>query len=120
MLSGAARPAREGSRVSAFDPNQGAAAGSGIFGLPFAEEQAGLVIVPVPFAATVSYGGGAERGPAAICKASHQVDLYDLQFGRVYERGIHLRAADVEIESGNNSNKVEKNLMPTLYKILYF
>ena len=77
-----------------FDPNAAAAAGSGIFGLPHTEAEAGIVLVPVPFAATVSYGGGAERGPAAILAASFQVDLYDLQFGRIYERGIHLRPAD--------------------------
>jgi agmatinase len=77
-----------------FDPNAAAPAGSGIFGLPHTEAEAGIVLVPVPFAATVSYGGGAEAGPAAILAASFQVDLYDLQFGRVYERGIHLRPAD--------------------------
>lgn len=80
--------------MSAFDPNAAASADSGIFGLPHGEAEAGIVLVPVPFAATVSYGGGAERGPEAILAASRQVDLYDLQFGRVYERGIHLRAAD--------------------------
>lgn len=84
-----------------FDPNAAAAPDSGIFGLGCAEADAGLVIVPVPFAATVSYGGGAEAGPAAILAASCQVDLYDLQFGRIYERGIHMRAADPEIAAAH-------------------
>jgi agmatinase len=80
-----------------FDPNAAAMGESGVFGLPHAEAEAQVVLVPVPFAATVSYGGGAERGPEAILAASRQVDLYDLQFGRVYEAGIHLRQPDPAI-----------------------
>lgn len=82
--------------MTSFDPD-GAAVGGGIFGLPHSESEAAVVLVPVPFAATVSYGGGAEQGPEAILAASRQVDLYDLEFGRVYEAGIHLRAADPAI-----------------------
>lgn len=83
--------------MTSFDPNAAASSDSGVFGLPHAEADAAVVLVPVPFAATVSYGGGAERGPDAILQASHQVDLYDLQFGRCYERGIHLRPADAAV-----------------------
>lgn len=61
------------------------------------------MLVPVPFAATVSYGGGAERGPAAILAASGQVDLYDLQFGRVYQRGIHMLPEDPAIQAAHAS-----------------
>ena len=81
----------------AFDPNAAAPPGSGIFGLPHREDEAAIVLVPVPFAATVSYGGGAENGPDAILAASAQVDLYDLEYGRVYEHGIHLLAADGDV-----------------------
>jgi agmatinase len=80
--------------MAAFDPNAAARPGSGIFGLPHDETGSAVVLVPVPFAATVSYGGGAERGPAAILQASAQVDLFDHQYGRAYEAGIHMQAAD--------------------------
>ncbi|MEE2886377.1 MAG: agmatinase family protein, partial [Planctomycetota bacterium] len=40
--------------------------------------------------ATASYGLGAADGPAAILQASHQVELYDIQTGRPYVRGIHM------------------------------
>lgn len=83
--------------MTKFDPDGAATAGSGIFGLPHSEAEAAIVLVPVPFAATVSYGGGAERGPAAILAASRQVDLYDLEYGRIYEAGIHLRREDPAI-----------------------
>lgn len=77
-----------------FDPNAAALPDAGVFGLPCPEAESHVVLIPVPFAATVSYGGGTETGPEAIAAASAQVDLYDVQFGRAYERGIHLRAAD--------------------------
>ncbi len=71
-----------------FDPNAAAQPGSGVFGLPHSPEQAKVVLVPVPFEATCSYGGGTADGPQAIFEASHQVDLYDLETGRPYEAGI--------------------------------
>src|SRR5262245_22437224 len=80
-----------------FDPSAAAAPDAGVFGLPHDVETAGIVLIPVPFAATVSYGGGSERAPDAILAASRQVDLYDLQFGRVYEHGIHLLPADARL-----------------------
>ena len=71
----------------AFDPNA-AATGDGVFGLPHTAAEAGVVLVPVPFEATTSYGGGAARGPRAILAASRQVDLFDIETGRPYEAGI--------------------------------
>lgn len=73
-----------------FDPDAAAQPGSGIFGLPHTRKQAGIVLLPVPFGATTSYGGHTADGPAAIFEASMQVDLFDHQFGRVYERGIFM------------------------------
>jgi N1-aminopropylagmatine ureohydrolase len=40
-------------------------------------ESAGAVILPVPYEATTSYGGGAQAGPAAIIDASRYIELYD-------------------------------------------
>jgi agmatinase len=42
-------------------------------------DDAGVVILPVPYEATVSYGGGTAQGPEAILRASTQVELYDEQ-----------------------------------------
>ncbi len=87
--------------MSTFDPNRAAAPNAGIFGLTCARAEADVVLVPVPFDATTSYRRGASAGPAAILAASHQVDLYDLQTGRPYERGIHMLEADAAIAAGN-------------------
>jgi agmatinase len=74
--------------MTAFDPNAASSDESGVFGLPYSPEEAAVVLVPVPFEATVSYGGGASEGPAAILRASRQVDLYDVEVGKPYEAGI--------------------------------
>jgi agmatinase len=42
-------------------------------------DSAGVVVLPVPYEATVSYGGGTAQGPEAILRASTQVELYDEQ-----------------------------------------
>lgn len=39
------------------------------------------VIVPFGLEASVTYGGGTSRGPEAIIHASHEVELYDTDFG---------------------------------------
>lgn len=48
------------------------------------------VILPVPYEATTSYGGGARGGPGAILEASRYVELYDQELdGDPSREGIH-------------------------------
>ncbi len=82
-----------------FDPSAPALPGSGVFGLPHGEAEAALVLVPVPYEATTSYGGGCARGPEAILAASRQVDLFDVETGRPYEKGIHMIPLPEEIRN---------------------
>lgn len=72
-----------------FDPN-GPASAEGIFGLPHTPTDSRVVLIPVPWEATVSYGSGTAGGPAAILRASHQVDLFDRDTGKPYEAGISM------------------------------
>jgi agmatinase len=52
-------------------------------------ERARAVVLPVPYEGTVSYGGGTALGPAAILRASTQVELYDEQLAiEPYRAGI--------------------------------
>ena len=71
-----------------FDPDAAAGESSGVYGLPFTPEESHVVIVPVPYEATTSYGGGTSEGPAAVLEASKQVDLFDHDTGRPYTAGI--------------------------------
>lgn len=76
----------------AIDVNGPAKKGSGMYGLDTPMAEARVVVVPVPFEATVSFAAGTARGPAAIHAASHQVDLLDADVGRPWEGGIALDA----------------------------
>lgn len=88
-----------------FDPNAPAPPGAGIFGLPHTEEEALVVLVPVPWEATTSYGGGAAEGPRAIYDASMQVDLFDLDVDRPYQHGIHMREMPADVRAWNVAGK---------------
>ncbi|MET0619456.1 MAG: agmatinase, partial [Thermoanaerobaculia bacterium] len=49
-----------------------------------------VLILPVPYERTVSYGPGTRNGPGAILEASHYVELYDDELDEeVYRIGIH-------------------------------
>src|SRR5215211_6085028 len=71
-----------------FDPDAAAVGETGIYGLPFTAGESRVVIVPVPFEATTSYGGGTSDGPRAVFEASKQVDLFDHETGKPYAAGI--------------------------------
>jgi agmatinase len=72
------------------DPNATGPAKLGLFGIPTTREKSKIVLIPVPWEVTTSYGSGTSRGPEAILHASAQVDLFDRQTGRSYEEGYHL------------------------------
>ena len=91
----------------AFDPNAASPIDSGVFGLPFTEADARVVLVPVPFDATTSYGKGAADGPHAIFEASKQVDLFDLDTGRPYEVGIAMLDESPEVRRWNDAARAE-------------
>jgi agmatinase len=57
------------------------------------------VLVPVPWEATVSYGAGTANGPAAILKASRQVDLLDRETGKPYAGGIAMLEIPAEVRA---------------------
>lgn len=88
-----------------FDPDAPAPARSGVYGLPFSVEQARVVIVPVPFEATTSYGGGTSKGPSALLEASRQVDLYDQETGRPYAVGMAMMDESRKIRKWNAEAK---------------
>lgn len=49
-----------------------------------------IVILPVPFDATSTWGKGADRGPEAIIEASNNMEIYDIETdSEVHLLGIH-------------------------------
>lgn len=88
-----------------FDPDAAASAASGIYGLPFSPAQSSVLVLPVPFEATTSYGGGTSAGPAAVLQASKQIDLVDYETGKSYEAGIAMLPLSREVASWNRQAK---------------
>lgn len=76
--------------IENFDPNAPADNLSGIYGLPFGAANSNIILLPVPWEATVSYGKGTSKGPEAIYQASFQVDLYDPISPDAWKAGIYM------------------------------
>jgi len=83
--------------LSQFDPNSVSNPNNNIFGLPFTEEEARLVILPIPWEVTVSYNAGTARAPEHVFKASLQVDLFDPEFKDEWKQGYFMRGSERKI-----------------------
>lgn len=88
-----------------FDPNAPADDDGGIFGLPHEEKDAAMVLLPVPWEATTSYGGGTSKGPEAILAASGQIDLFDGAVHKPYEPGLYMRPESKDVRAWNKTAK---------------
>ena len=64
--------------MSTYDPSGTASYTAGLFGIPTKPESAKVVVIPVPWEVTTSYGAGTSQGPLSVLKASPQIDLFDL------------------------------------------
>ncbi len=83
--------------LSSFDPNSVGLAGNNIFGLPFTQDDAKLVLLPVPWEVTVSYRNGTARAPEHIFDASMQIDLYDPDVTDGWKKGFFMLPSDKNI-----------------------
>lgn len=83
--------------LSQFDPNGVGNPNNNIFGLPFTEDDARLIILPVPWEVTVSYGAGTSRAAEHIFKASKQVDLFDVDGDHSWKQGFFMRGVDRKV-----------------------
>ncbi|MGS0525465.1 agmatinase [Zobellia nedashkovskayae] len=63
-------------------------------------ETAKVILIPVPYDGTSTWGKGADKGPQAFLEASENMELYDIETNtEVYEQGIHLAEAITENSS---------------------
>ena len=90
-------------KIISFNPNDIGDANANLFGLPFTTEEADVVIIPVPWEVTVSYGGGTAKGPDAVFEASFQVDLFDPYVKDAWKKGIAMDEVNAEISSKSES-----------------
>ena len=96
--------------LSNFDPSSVGNPNNNIFGLPFSEEDARLVILPIPWEVTVSYNGGTARAPDHIFTASLQVDLFDPESKDTWRQGIFMREPNKKILTKSDYLRKEAEL----------
>jgi len=92
-------------KINAFNPNSAGLAESQMFGLPFTIDESDIVLLPVPWEVTVSYGGGASEGPEHIFESSLQVDLHHPEFPELWKKGIAMLEQNGALHSRSNSLK---------------
>lgn len=110
--------------LSQHDANSLGNPNNNLFGLPTDEQNARLVIVPVPWEVTVSFSAGTARAADNILKASLQVDLYDADYHDCWRQGFFMlevdkkillksdylrKEAELYIDYISNGDDVEKN-----------
>ena len=78
-------------KIQAFDPNGVGLQNGHFIGLPFDESDARVVLLPVPWDATVSFGEGTSTGPANILECSPQLDLFDPDIPNAWQMGLFMR-----------------------------
>lgn len=83
--------------LSKFDIDAVSNPNNNIFGLPFTEEDARVVILPVPWEVTVSYGSGTARAADQVFRAALQVDLYDPDTPDAWKQGFYMRPVDKKL-----------------------
>src|SRR4028119_136642 len=83
--------------LSQFDPNTCGNPNNNIFGLPFCEDDARVVILPIPWEVTVSFGSGTARSAEQIMRASLQVDLFDPALQDTWRQGFFMKDPDRKI-----------------------
>ncbi|TCK66917.1 agmatinase [Winogradskyella wandonensis] len=76
-------------------------------------ETSKIVLVPVPYDGTSTWGKGADKGPEAFLQASENMELYDIETdSEVYKQGIHLTEPVLE----NTSPEAMVNAVHELIK----
>lgn len=83
--------------LTGFNPNAVANPNNNIFGLPFTEEESKVIILPVPWEVTVSYGAGTARAAEHVFKSSMQVDLLDMDGNAGWKQGFFMKEIDKKL-----------------------
>jgi agmatinase len=83
--------------LSKFDINAVCNRNNNIFGLPFTEEDAQVILLPVPWEVTVSCSAGTARSVEHIFKASMHIDLFDRNAPDCWKKGFYMRDPDRKV-----------------------
>lgn len=104
-------------KIKNFDPSQPGLEDATIFGLPFTAEESEIIVIPVPWEVTVSYGAGASLGPEAVLEASYQVDLQHQEFPDLWKLGIFIDEPIKDmLDKSNDYKKLAAPIIDALEK----
>lgn len=92
--------------IEDFDPSGFALKNGNFIGLPFSEANANIILLPVPWEATVSYTAGTAKGPETIREASYQLDLFDSDIADAWKAGIFMRGSSQELLDASSKARV--------------
>lgn len=110
-------------KIRNFNPNDVGNTNSGMYGLPFSQEECEIQIIPVPWDVTVSYKSGTAEAPYAVFDASFQVDLFDpflkdaWKLGIFYddvEESISFKSHTMRLKAQSYINKLSEGKAPDL------
>lgn len=80
-----------------FNPNQVGIKNGNFIGLPYTKEEADIILFPVPWDCTASYGKGTSTGPQNILNASVQLDLEDPMLPNAWKRKLFFHPISEEL-----------------------
>ncbi|MGA1933368.1 agmatinase family protein [Arcobacter sp. YIC-464] len=86
--------------------------GDGFIGGRLNPKEASLVLIPVPWEATVSFGEGTAHAPDAIRVSSHQLDVETYHYIKPYTAGIAMLETDKDLLK--LSNKARKKAVKAI------
>lgn len=93
-------------KIKNYNPSGVGVDNGNVFGLPFNFDESDIVILPVPWEVTTSFGDGTSKGPKVILEASPQLDLFHFDFPDAWKQGIFMLSISKEIAE---KNKIFKN-----------
>lgn len=85
-----------------FNPSGIGLKNGNYIGLPFTKQSAKVVLFPVSWDVTVSYGEGTALAPEAILEASSQLDLFDLDVKDGWKKGIYFQPVNQTVLKRRN------------------
>ncbi len=97
-----------------YNPSAPGVRGS-VFGLPYSEEEAKVILLPVPWDVTTSSLAGTSLGPQAILDASPQLDLELFGINTAWKIPIWMAPISEELKRQNDT--LRKKITPYLHSL---
>lgn len=89
-----------------FDPSDVGIHNGNFFGFPYTIEESSVVFVAIPWDVTVSFRAGTHLAPKAILAASSQLDFFDFNIEKAWEKKMATAPYSDELEQYNNDVRI--------------